>query len=280
MTTTPDTETEVPQTPEQLLTELAQLHIRTIVPPSPKQPAAHGWQAIAGCQAAGFARALHALMEVAPEKAAEITDWYQGPFEEGPDPEEHTDWIERTVAKNVDVLDEWITQARDLAVQSAKATAAHEAGEVERDAIHKHFGLSYASYLVLSRTLLQSMPDLWQTEFVALLDVLYEAFRHVPQAEAYEVTAGTEHIVNELGFDLLEEAGITEDWYGEEVPTDLSPEDLAGWKADHEKDAPTYYDRDGRELDPNERVFLPAADPVPHYDRGRTRIEPRLDGGQ
>jgi hypothetical protein len=131
MTTAPDTEDATPQTPEQLLTELAQLHIRTTVPPSPKQPAAHGWQAIAGCQAAGFARALHALMEVAPDKAAEITDWYQGPFEEGPDPEEHTDWIERTVAKNVDVLDGWITEARELAVKSAKATEEREAEDLK-----------------------------------------------------------------------------------------------------------------------------------------------------
>jgi hypothetical protein len=119
-------ETEKTQTPEELLAELAQLHIRTIVPPSPKQPAAFGWQAIAGCQAAGFARALHALMEVAPEKAAEITEWFQGPFEEGPDPEEHTAWIERTVAKDVDVLDEWITEARALAVKSAEAVEAHD----------------------------------------------------------------------------------------------------------------------------------------------------------
>jgi hypothetical protein len=129
MTTAPETETEIPQTSEELLAELAQLHIRTIVPPSPKQPAAFGWQAIAGCQAAGFARTLHALMQVAPDKAAEITDWYQGPFEEGPDPEEHTDWIERTVAKSTDVLDEWITEARDLAVKAKENT---EKSEKER----------------------------------------------------------------------------------------------------------------------------------------------------
>lgn len=124
MTTTP--ETEKAQTPEELLTKLAQLHIRTIVPPSPKHPAAFGWQNIAGCQAAGFARALHALMQVAPDKAVEITDWFQGPFEEGPDPEEHTAWIEQTVAKNTDVLDEWITEARALAVQSTQAVEAHD----------------------------------------------------------------------------------------------------------------------------------------------------------
>jgi hypothetical protein len=127
MTATPETvDTEKTQTPEELLVELAQLHIRTIVPPSPKQPAAMGWQAIAGCQAAGFARALHALMQVAPEKAAEITDWFQGPFEEGPDPEEHTDWIERTVAKDVNVLDAWITEARSLAEEAKARTEAWE----------------------------------------------------------------------------------------------------------------------------------------------------------
>ncbi|MFF8910589.1 hypothetical protein [Streptomyces olivaceoviridis] len=127
MSTAPNTEKK--QTPEQLLTELAQLHIRTIVPPSPKQPAAFGWQAIAGCQAAGFARALHALMEVAPEKAAEITDWFQGPFEEGPDPQEHTDWIERIVAKDVTVLDKWIEEAQRLAEESAVSAEAREKGQ-------------------------------------------------------------------------------------------------------------------------------------------------------
>ncbi|MGP3737973.1 hypothetical protein ACTWJ9_33220 (plasmid) [Streptomyces sp. GDS52] len=127
---TDTTDTEKTQTPEELLTELAQLHIRTIVPPSPKHPSAFGWQAIAGCQAAGFARALHALMEVAPVKAAEITDWFQGPFEEGPDPEEHTDWIERTVAGgDVGLLEAWITEARRLA-EEAKANT--EAGDKER----------------------------------------------------------------------------------------------------------------------------------------------------
>lgn len=152
--------------------------------------------------------------------------------------------------------------------------------DIEHDAIHKHFGLSYANYLVIPRTLLQSMPQEWQVKFVALLDEMDEAFQHVPQAECYKVEAVTEHIVNEMGHDLLEEAGITEDWYDEPVPEDLGPFDLAEWKAEHEKDAPTYYDRDGNQLDPEERVTLPAEDPVPHYNRGHTRVEPRLGGGE
>lgn len=125
MTDTTDTETET-QTPEQLLVDLAQLHVRTLVSPLPKHPGAMGWQATAGSMAAGFARALHALNEVAPEKAAEITDWFQGPFEEGPDPEEHTDWTERHVAKSWDVMDQWVEEARGLATEAKANTEAWE----------------------------------------------------------------------------------------------------------------------------------------------------------
>jgi len=37
------------------------------------------------------------------------------------------------------------------------------------ESIHNFFGLSYANYLVLPRSVLQSMPDDWQEEFVRLL---------------------------------------------------------------------------------------------------------------
>lgn len=40
--------------------------------------------------------------------------------------------------------------------------------------IHNWFGLSYANYLVLPRSVLQSMPDSWQEEFVKLLDKIPE----------------------------------------------------------------------------------------------------------
>jgi hypothetical protein len=43
-------------------------------------------------------------------------------------------------------------------------------------AIHLWFSLSYASYLVLPRALLQEMPHEWQDRFVALLDEMAEAF--------------------------------------------------------------------------------------------------------
>lgn len=152
-------------------------------------------------------------------------------------------------------------------------------GVWEPEAIHVHFGLSYANYLVLPRTLLQSMPDAWQARFVALVDELGEAFQHVPQPEAYEVKAATEHIVSEMTPIQLDEAGITEDEYDEPVPEDLSPFDLAEWREEHAKPEATYYDQDGEELDPQSRVLIPVEDPIPHYNRGRTRVEPRLGGG-
>jgi len=36
--------------------------------------------------------------------------------------------------------------------------------------IHGWFGLSYCSYLVLPRSVLQSMPEEWQHKFVSLLE--------------------------------------------------------------------------------------------------------------
>ena len=40
--------------------------------------------------------------------------------------------------------------------------------------IHTWFELSYANYLVLPRSLLQTMPDDWQEKFVDLLNELNE----------------------------------------------------------------------------------------------------------
>jgi hypothetical protein len=42
----------------------------------------------------------------------------------------------------------------------------------EPDAVHGWFGLSYASYLALPRSILQNMPDSWQNRFVACLNEL------------------------------------------------------------------------------------------------------------
>ena len=51
---------------------------------------------------------------------------------------------------------------------------------LDPEAIHGWFGLTYANYLVLHRSILQSMPASWQREFVALLEELREAAQDVP----------------------------------------------------------------------------------------------------
>src|ERR1700737_46041 len=103
----------------------------------------------------------------------------------------------------------WVAHDPELRASASGATA-HEAAENLRDLmaaypeiilretsagspltparlIHDHFGLSYANYLVLPRTLLQSMPEPWQARFVGMLEELNEAFRDVPQARTYTV---------------------------------------------------------------------------------------------
>lgn len=85
------------------------------------------------------------------------------------------------------------------------------ADPVEWEAIHGWFNLTYANYLVLPRSVLQSMPPEWQSSFVALLKELEAAYGGLEWPD-YSVNAR----------------------------------------------------RGGR--------FV--KDPIPHYNRGRTRVEP------
>lgn len=124
--------------------------------------------------------------------------------------------------------------------------------------IHRHFGLSYSNYLVLPRTLLQSMPLDWQERAVALLDELAAAFSHIEQPDCYEVTAAREVEYGDLTDEQMERLGITSDDIGD------TEEDEGAY----------YYDRRGDQHYCDERVLLPVEDTVPHYNRGRTFIEP------
>lgn len=56
------------------------------------------------------------------------------------------------------------------------------------DAIHDWFGLTYASYLVLPRSVLQSMPAGWQEEFVGLLRRLEDRLGHHYGRNDYRVS--------------------------------------------------------------------------------------------
>jgi len=55
--------------------------------------------------------------------------------------------------------------------------------------IHTYFGLSYAQYLVIPRTVLQSMPEEWQDKFVLLLEELNEKnwYDLLPKNTCYKV---------------------------------------------------------------------------------------------
>ncbi|MEG8275732.1 hypothetical protein [Streptomyces sp. AHA2] len=142
--------------------------------------------------------------------------------------------------------------------------------------IHEWFSPSYSNYLVLHRSHLQSMPIEFQKRMVACLEELQAAFAHTEQPECFDVKAATEHEVWELSEAELKQAGITADWYrGETPPEGWSEEDLAEWRAEHESPEGPTYSRNGEEIDGDEHVLLPAIDPVPHYNRGRTYIEPR-----
>jgi hypothetical protein len=125
--------------------------------------------------------------------------------------------------------------------------------------VHTWFSLSYSNYAVLPRTLLQSMPDEWQYRFVALMDELAAEFRHVEQADGYEVTAGHWVYVNECSDAELKLAEVT-----------CSDDD-----PDYPEGAETvWWGRDGDELQGHDYVFVPGSDPVSHYNRGRTYVAP------
>ncbi|WP_328903284.1 hypothetical protein OHR86_28185 [Streptomyces sp. NBC_00441] len=127
MTTTPETavDDDVDTSPETLSIDLAQLHLRAIASPLPKQPAVMGWQMTAGSLTALASRLLDVVQHTAPQEAARIADWFAGPFGDGPDLEEHHDWIADRVAGSWGVAEEWIQDARRLAVEAQQAIEAH-----------------------------------------------------------------------------------------------------------------------------------------------------------
>jgi hypothetical protein len=57
----------------------------------------------------------------------------------------------------------------------------------DRD-IHDWFGLTYAQYLTIPRSILQSMPAEWQQRFVRCLEELDAAFDWRPSEGRYWVT--------------------------------------------------------------------------------------------
>lgn len=132
----------------------------------------------------------------------------------------------------------------------------------DTEAVHGWFSLSYANYLVLPRTLMQSMPGPWQVQMVRLLEEITDAFQHVQQAEAYNVQAGHWAYTSDLSEGELKSLGFTR-------PDAPDGDDENAEMAD------VWYGPDGEEHDGHTAsIFIPTADPVPHYNRGRARIQP------
>lgn len=115
--------------------------------------------------------------------------------------------------------------------------------------VHVMFGLSYANYYVAPRTLLQSMPREWQERFAALIDEMETRFAGIPRADCYAVTAVRETTYAELTYPERLRLGVT-------------------------MNGRAYIDAEGNEHEGSAPVLLPVPDPVPHYDRGRTYVEP------
>lgn len=123
--------------------------------------------------------------------------------------------------------------------------------------VHTWFGLSYSNYAVLHRALMQSMPVEWQDRMVACLEELHDAFDHVEQASGYEVHACRWAYVDDLDEETQRRLGITSE----------------GWDGTTEI---VYCDRSGSWIDRNTAcVPVPIVEPVPHYNRGRTFVEPK-----
>lgn len=131
--------------------------------------------------------------------------------------------------------------------------------------IHGWFGLTYSNYLVLHRSMMQSMPVAWQERAVALFDELDRAFPDLKRPPSFIVTAASEREYGDLNGAEMAALGVTQ----ADRDPDLTEEERV--TADG-----LYHDRDGDPHESWERLLvpLPGGDPVPHYNRGRTFIEP------
>ncbi|MFE7780333.1 hypothetical protein [Streptomyces nigrescens] len=130
-TTAQDVDEDIDVTPETLRTDLAQMYLRATATPTPKHPAALGWQMTAASLAALSSRLLDVVQRTAPEDAAEIAEWFAGPFGDGPNLEEHTYWVGEHVAGDLGVFHKWLDEAREMALQAKAVTEAFDQAAAE-----------------------------------------------------------------------------------------------------------------------------------------------------
>jgi hypothetical protein len=128
------------------------------------------------------------------------------------------------------------------------------------EAIHTWFNLTYANYLVVPRSVLQSMPDDWQVRFVVCLEEMERVFGHLdwPSYDVRALAREKEHIHPYIACEECAGKGTVD---GHECQA-----------CEGEGELP---DPEGPRYETAEEVGF-RTDPIPHYSRGRTRIEPRL----
>lgn len=129
--------------------------------------------------------------------------------------------------------------------------------------IHTWFSLTYANYLVLPRSVLQSMPEEWQHRFTAIVDEAQAAFAHLDWP-AYTVRA----LKREREF--ITPYQDCEECDGEgTVPDGAEFTECAtcGGGGEIEESEGQRYETDDEAGYRN--------DPIPHYNRGRTRLTPK-----
>lgn len=148
--------------------------------------------------------------------------------------------------------------------------------------IHSYFGLSYSNYQVMPRTLLQSMPVDWQRDFVKLLEQYDKAFAHVKQADCYQVLPAEDVYLEEAS-----EAHLIRGRYTKKEPECTCEYELPSGELQECENCANgaealYFDEHDNECQGHEHAIIPLVgdDPVPHYNRGRTRVEPRLGGAK
>lgn len=145
------------------------------------------------------------------------------------------------------------------------STEATTSVEREPRDIHDWFELTYSNYLVLPRSLMQSMPEAWQHRATALFDEMQAAFDHL-QWPQYKVLTGKWSYFDDLSDADRKQLGITSG-------CDDEPDDSCDGPG-HECE---YFDAEGNEVDRHTASFFtPGPDPIPHYNRGRTHV-PRAD---
>lgn len=88
---------------------------------------------------------------------------------------------------------------------------------LQHEAVHIYFKLSYSNYLVIPRSVLQSMPDKWQEKFIKLVEEMDEKIgwrNNLDPVEEYRVIPVK-----------LKYTGEYDDYDGREIVEDIEVED-------------------------------------------------------